>query len=292
MPAPSSEEVIQRRAKALAHVVSQWRADPESGKVTADDLAKLMDVSKKTANDLIHELDEVFRHVRASPRADALEWGGTTYYEKSLGHNRELKQEIASKFVEMIPSTPSIACSAGSTVTYCVREINETGKPAHIVTNNLGIVREWRGVEEGLDLTGGTYDHETNALSGEAVIQTFQELRCSVGLIGVSGVGPDGRLFVKHRWEAKYRAAIVNSVSNEIYICTDVEKLGNHDLWQFATIDEIVAAKPPKRVVLITNRPKALRDTALRQPAEKALASLQEIATKLGPERFEVVLTA
>src|SRR5687768_10754547 len=109
MPAPSTEEVIQRRAKALELVVSQWRDDSESGKVTADDLVKTLGVAKKTAKELIHELDEVFRHVRASPRADALEWGGTTYYEKSLGHNRELKQEIASKFVEMIPSTPSIA---------------------------------------------------------------------------------------------------------------------------------------------------------------------------------------
>ncbi|HEX5104661.1 MAG TPA: hypothetical protein VFV87_12660, partial [Pirellulaceae bacterium] len=130
----------------------------------------------------------------------------------------------------------------------------------------------------------------TNALSGEAVIQTFEALRCNLGLIGVSGVAPSGGLFVKHRWEAKYRAAIVRTVSNEIYICTDVEKLGNHDLWQFATIDEIVADKPKSRVVLITNKPRELREHRLKVRAEETLRELTAISKRLGPQRFEVVV--
>jgi DeoR family glycerol-3-phosphate regulon repressor len=290
MAAPHTKEVIQKRAQAIAHIVSEWRSQSESGKITADDLAKKLKVTIKTAKELLHELDEVFRHVRASQDDDAIEWGGTTYYEKSHGRNRELKQEIASVFVERIPSTPSIACSAGSTPTYCVRQINEDGKPAHIVTNNLGVVREWRGVEEGLDLTGGTYDPETNALSGEAVIKTFEALQCSIGLIGVSGVAADGGLFVKHRWEAKYRAAIVRTVTSDIYICTDAEKLASRDLWQFATIDEIVASKPNSRVVLITNEASNIPDVKSRDLAAKTRAGLEQIEHRLGTERFELVV--
>src|SRR5437870_5720168 len=97
MPAPLAKDVIRKRAKAIEHVVSQWRSDSERGVISAEELASKVGASEATAKKLIHELDEVFRDVRASPRADALVWGGTTYYEKSLGHNRELKQEIATK---------------------------------------------------------------------------------------------------------------------------------------------------------------------------------------------------
>lgn len=285
---PAKSEMLSKRSAVFERVLDEYRKSPERGVITIKDIESIAETTPPTARNILDDVADIIRFVRPTRNAKGIEWGGDQLYERSLGHNRELKEAIARGFVELLPSTTSIACTAGTTVTYCVGELNRVGKRAHVVTNNLGIVQHWSGVEEGLDLTGGVYDPATNALSGLVVQQSFQTMKCSIGLIGVSGVTPSGALFVRHRWEAQYRAAILHAVTDAIYICADAEKLTVRDLWQFATIREIVALRPNRKTILITNDPGLLRKD--RKQAEDALNELQDSSEELGKDRFEVVV--
>ncbi|HET6284914.1 MAG TPA: hypothetical protein VFH73_28415 [Polyangia bacterium] len=176
------------------------------------------------------------------------------HYAARTEHAAE-KRDVAAAAAKEIPPNTSVAAGCGTTTQAAMAALRERGTAVVIVTGSLAVIEE-EPAEGGqqVTLTGGEVNIDVFGLVGEDAIKGFKAHPCRYGLLGVSGIGPEGELYVHHAAETKVVQAMLASVQEKLLIVADVHKLAHRDMWQTATIGDLADLDRRLEVLLITNR--------------------------------------
>lgn len=155
--------------------------------------------------------------------------------------NREAKQRIAARAVELINDNDSIMISAGST-TYALAETiyNTMSQSAlNVVTPFLKVSAllselEYINVEQ----LGGRIRKKSCATFGENSGATLDSIVCSKFFLGVDGLDPDFGITTSTIDEAKLLRKMM-TVASKTVVLADSSKLGQRGFGHIASLEEV-----------------------------------------------------
>ncbi len=160
----------------------------------------------------------------------------------------EEKRRIGKLVARHIPNRSSLFLNIGTTteeVARCLLEHEEL----RVVTNNLhvaALLAENPGFE--VIVTGGVVRARDRGIVGEATLDLIRQFRVDLGVIGISGIDPDGSLLDFDYREVRVAQAIIEN-SREVLLCADHTKFGRNAMVRLGHVDQIDAlftdAEPP-----------------------------------------------
>ena len=155
--------------------------------------------------------------------------------------NREAKQRIAERAVELVGADDSIMISAGST-TYALAEAlcgSRTGGLLNVVTPFLkvsALLSEVDGVR--VQQLGGRVHRKSCATLGEGADATLQSIVCSKFFVGVDGVDIDFGITTSTIEEAQLSHKMMKASSKTV-VLADSSKFGQRGFGHIAALDEV-----------------------------------------------------
>ncbi|MHC4171379.1 MAG: DeoR/GlpR family DNA-binding transcription regulator [Planctomycetota bacterium] len=275
----TKENSLALRGDALEMLLDKWRSDDIEPLLKYKDAEKALHVDRKTARSVLRDIADISADIVIV--SDGIRVGRDTYYHKHARIAREAKDKMANKFASLIPPNVTLACSPGTTVSYCVRRLIEERQYHVIVTNNIGVLDMLaRSDIANLVFTGGEYVSAIHACVGNDAVEAFNRAKCQAALIGVSGISESGELFVRHSPEVGVLYQIVQSVTHLIYIVADLRKFLQPDTWRFARIPQLCTEKLNLEIYLITCPDKSLNKDELAH-VTKVVKALQKMGVKV-----------
>lgn len=167
----------------------------------------------------------------------------------------EAKRRIARAVAERVPNDCSLLINIGTTTEAVARELLRH-RGLHVVTNNLNvalILADNPHCE--VIVSGGVVRQRDRGIVGEAASDFIANFHVDIGIIGISGVEPDGTLCDFDAREVKVAQTIIRQ-SRQVWLAADGTKFGRHALVRLAHLDQIdvlftdAAPSPPLRAVL------------------------------------------
>lgn len=163
--------------------------------------------------------------------------------------NQTEKRRIARLVVEHIPERASIFINIGTTTEEVAREL-VARKGLRVVTNNLhvaNILVENEDIE--VIIAGGLLRTRDQAVIGELTVDFIKQFKVDFGIIGISGIDPDGSLLdFDYREVLVSRAIIANS--RRVFLVTDVSKFGRNAMVRLGHISQVsdlfIDREPPE----------------------------------------------
>jgi DeoR family transcriptional regulator of aga operon len=155
--------------------------------------------------------------------------------------NKEAKQRIAQRAVELITDGDSIMISAGST-TYALAEAIHNAEPSM----NLNVVTPFLKVSELLcaldsirvEQLGGRIHRKSCATLGENASLALENVVCSKFFVGVDGVDIDFGITTSTIEEAQLSRKMM-AASSKTVVLADSSKLGQRGFGHIASLAEI-----------------------------------------------------
>ncbi|GAA3984048.1 DeoR/GlpR family DNA-binding transcription regulator [Mucilaginibacter dorajii] len=173
--------------------------------------------------------------------------------------NAAVKDEICRKAAEHIHDGDIIFMDCGSTVFRLCPFIKN--KKIKVITNSLPVIYELQNCAVSLNIIGGEFDSERQAVHGKIANEHIARYRAGKAFLGVDGVSQNG-LFANSELEAEITSAYINQ-SAYTYLLCDAGKIGKETYLKFADINQVEA--------IITNA----KDGQLSCFKDTALAILQ-----------------
>ena len=214
----------------------------EYGFIRITDVAKELGVTKVTIrNDVkILESKGLLYKVHGSARLANPHIADRDLTTKST-LNREAKQRIAARAVQLLGESDSIMISAGST-TYAFAEAIHKMLPQGV----LNVVTPFLKVSELLcelesvrvEQLGGRIHRKSCSTLGENAGATLENVVCSKFFVGVDGVDPDFGITTSTIEEAQLSRKMM-AASSKTVVLADSSKLGQRGFGHIAALDEI-----------------------------------------------------
>lgn len=155
--------------------------------------------------------------------------------------NKEAKQRIAYRAMQLINDGDSIMISAGST-TYALAEAIHDG----IGNYSLNVVTPLLKISELLcdqanirvEQLGGRVHKKSCATLGEGAEQALNSIVCSKFFVGVDGIDPDFGITTSTIEEAQLSHKMI-SASSKTVVLADSSKFGQRGFGRIASLDEV-----------------------------------------------------
>jgi DeoR family transcriptional regulator, fructose operon transcriptional repressor len=149
--------------------------------------------------------------------------------------NVKAKEAIARRAAAGINDGDIVFLDCGSTVFHLCPFIKN--KKIRVITNSLPIIHELRDSQAGINLIGGEFDAERQAIHGKMAEYHITKYRANRAFLGIDGISPRG-LFANSEKEATLTMALAaNSIS--AWLLCDSSKIGRETYWQFAGLQLI-----------------------------------------------------
>lgn len=206
----------------------------EAGYVQVTDLVEEFSVSPATIRRDLQELEEEGLLIRKRGGAVRRQQGVTMEmpYAMKQVQNKENKQKIAQRAVEMVEDGFSIILDSGST-TFALAEELVTKSRLSVVTNDLQISNKLAANPDiNLICTGGLARSNVFSLQGSIAENTLKNIRVEITFLGADAVHPDGGIFNVNIDEVPIKQAMINSAP-KVVLLVDSSKF---DLCGFAKI--------------------------------------------------------
>lgn len=138
---------------------------------------------------------------------------------------REEKERIGRLVADHIPDGASLFLNIGTTTEAVARAL--TGhRGLRIVTNNLNVAMLLsQGQDFEITVAGGRLRRHDMAVVGEATVDFINQFKVDYGIIGISGIDPDGTLLDFDYREVKVAQAIIAN-ARQVFLATDHTKFG------------------------------------------------------------------
>jgi len=135
------------------------------------------------------------------------------------------KDRIGRLVASHIPDGASLFLNIGTTTEAVARAlVNHRG--LRIITNNLNVAVLLRnGQDFEITVAGGRLRPHDLAVVGEATIDFISQFKVDFGVIGISGIDPDGTLLDFDYREVRVAQAIIDN-SRTVFLATDHSKFG------------------------------------------------------------------
>jgi DeoR family fructose operon transcriptional repressor len=158
--------------------------------------------------------------------------------------NIKAKEAIARRAAAGINDGDIIFLDCGSTVFHLCPFIKN--KKIRVITNSLPIVNELRDSQVLINLIGGEFDPERQAIHGKMAEYHITKYRANRAFLGIDGISPRG-LFANSEKEATLTMALAANSASAWLLC-DSSKIGRESYWQFSglqLIGTVITDAPP-----------------------------------------------
>ena len=208
----------------------------EHGTLKTETLAERLNTTLQTVRRDIQRLSDagVLERFHGGVRAFDSSSRNTAYTERQRSH-AEAKQRIARTVAVAIPPGSSLFMNIGTTVEAVAGELLHH-QGLRVVTNNLHVARTLSTNPQcEVVVAGGTVRHEDLGVVGEAALSFIEQFKMDIGLIGISGIDPDGTLRDFDMREVMVARAIV-AQSRQVWLVADASKFGRPAMIEMAPL--------------------------------------------------------
>ncbi|HEY4063099.1 MAG TPA: DeoR/GlpR family DNA-binding transcription regulator [Puia sp.] len=203
----------------------------KTGDVEIKPLATELQTSEITIRRDLNQLagdGRLYRTHGGAMKVNPLE-GPHNFVNKSAIHSAA-KDSIARRAAAEIRDGDIIFLDCGSTVSrICPFIRNKTIK---VITNSLPILYELQNSRVSINLIGGEFDQERQAVHGKMAEFHIRKYRASKAFVGADGISPKG-LFANGEKEASMTLALAGQ-SGFTYLLCDAGKIDRETYWRFA----------------------------------------------------------
>jgi len=159
-------------------------------------------------------------------------------YRKRQQLNAPAKQAIARTVAQRVPHGSSLLINIGTTTEAIARELLHH-KGLRVITNNLNVAAI---LSDNADceviVAGGVVRSRDRGIVGEVTVDFIAQFKVDIGLIGISGIEPDGTLRDFDYREVKVARAIL-AHSREVWVAADSSKFNRPAMVELARFDQV-----------------------------------------------------
>ena len=154
--------------------------------------------------------------------------------------NRQEKARIARIVAAAVPDNASLFINIGTTTEEVAKALIDH-RGLRVITNNLNVASM---LSEKPDfeviVAGGLVRSRDKGIVGEATLDTIEQFKVDIGIIGISGIDEDGSLLDFDYREVRVAQAIIRN-SRSVFLATDHTKFGRNALVRLGHMREIDA---------------------------------------------------
>jgi len=208
----------------------------KSGEVDIKKLAEVLHTSEITARRDLNQMASdglLFRTYGGAMKVNPLEIPHE--FVNKAAKNVDVKDKICRAAANFICDGDIIFMDCGSTVFRLCQFIKN--KKIKVITNSLPVVYELQNSQVSLNIIGGEFNAERQAVHGLMAnwhIANYKVNKCFLGIDGISRNG----LFANTELEAEITTAFANR-SEKSYLLCDNSKIGKETYLRFARFDLI-----------------------------------------------------
>lgn len=173
-------------------------------------------------------------------------------YNSRRGLMRDEKERIGQLVARHIPDGASLFLNIGTTTEAVARALLHH-RGLRIITNNINVaVQLSQGQDFEITIAGGRLRRQDLAVVGEATVEFINQFKVDFGIIGISGIDPDGTLLDFDYREVKVAQAIVAN-ARQVFLATDHTKFGRPamvKLGHVSLLDALFIDRPPPQAFL------------------------------------------
>ena len=148
------------------------------------------------------------------------------------------KRAIARAVAKAVPHGCSLIINIGTTTEAIARELL-AHKGLRVVTNNLNVAAILSDNPDcEVIVAGGVVRARDRGIVGEVTVDFIRQFKVDIGLIGISGIEPDGSLRDFDYHEVKVSRAIIEQ-SREVWLAADHSKFNRPAMIEVARLDQI-----------------------------------------------------
>jgi DeoR family fructose operon transcriptional repressor len=210
----------------------------ENGEVDIKKLASDLNISEITARRDLNQMAAdgmLYRTHGGAVKVNPLEKSYS--FANKAAQNYEVKDAICRKAATQINDGDIIFMDCGSTVFRLCQFIKN--KKIKVITNSLPVIYELHDCAVSLNIIGGEFDKERQAVHGTTANEHILRYRVNKAFLGVDGISENG-LFANSESEAAITTAYASN-SAYTYILCDSGKVGRETYLKFAGLDLINA---------------------------------------------------
>lgn len=195
-----------------------------TGRVNVEDLSRDFAVTAQTIRRDLGELCDA-GHLDRTHGGAALPSGITNMgYEDRRRMNATAKEAIGRAAAGLIQPGASVFIGIGTTTEAVARALRDTPS-LMVVTNNLNVAQGFSGHPSAEVLvTGGRLRRADGGLVGEMAVQSLQQFKLDVAIIGTSAMDVDGALLDYDPDEVRVSQAILKQCRTAVLVA-DIGKL-------------------------------------------------------------------
>ncbi len=210
----------------------------KSGRVLVDDLSELLRVTPQTIRRDLNDLCDQGHLARVHGGA-VLESGvANMAYEARRNIAADIKEAIAALCAAEIPDDASMFINIGTTTEAVARALNNH-RNIMVITNNLNIANILADNPHcDVVVTGGMLRRSDGGLVGESTVDTVQQFKADIAIIGVSAIDEDGALLDFDYREVRVAQAIIAN-ARRVFLVSDSSKLERSAPIRIGHISEI-----------------------------------------------------
>lgn len=224
------------------------------GTISVEALAQQLDVTPQTVRRDIKQMEEAKLLARYHGGVGVPSSVENIDYSQRQVMNIEAKRRIAEAVARQVPYGCSLLINIGTTTEEVARAlVHHEG--LHVVTNNLNvaaILADNPSCE--VIIAGGVVRSRDRGIVGEATIDFIRQFKVDIGIIGISGIEPDGTLRDFDPREVKVAQTIIEQ-SREVWLVADHDKFGRAALVRLAHLAQIdmlfTDARPPEALARV-----------------------------------------
>ncbi len=144
--------------------------------------------------------------------------------------HQEAKQIIAEKAAAFVKDGDVLFVDCGSTTYQLCRFIRT--KKVKVITNSLPVLQALSGSKCEVNLIGGTYDSERQALHGKMAEWHIQQYHAHRAFIGADAIDENKQLWANSEKEAEISGTMLQN-ADQTYVLADSSKFGKRGYLRF-----------------------------------------------------------
>lgn len=229
--APRQRPMTQRQDRIVQLV-------RENGFATVEEMARQFNVTPQTIRRDINTLDregKITRHHGGAASSGSTE---NLAYARRKALLQTEKKAIAGAAAALVPDNSSLFINIGTTTEQVARAL-VLHKKLKIITNNLNIAAiTGRNEDFQVMISGGIVRARDNGITGDSAIQFIHRFKADIGIIGISGIDPDGTLLDYDFMEVNVARAIMEN-AGKVILVADHSKFRRNAMVKLGNLSEI-----------------------------------------------------